>query len=62
MVVVPDLHQPAAVLAPVKDAARRGPRSPAAILDRRRARHTNQDVNRNRTSMQEDELASYAMT
>jgi transposase InsO family protein len=38
MIVVPDDHQPAAVLAAVKDASRRLRRSPAAILDRRCAR------------------------
>jgi hypothetical protein len=35
MAVVPDPSQPAAVLAPVKDASRRLRRSPAAILDPR---------------------------
>ncbi len=38
MIVVADDHQPAAVLATVKDASRRLRRSPAAILDRRGAR------------------------
>ncbi len=38
MIVVPDDHQTAAVLAAVKDASRRPRRSPAAILDRRGAR------------------------
>jgi len=38
MIVVPDDHQPAAVLAAVKDASRRLRRSPAAILDCRCAR------------------------
>jgi putative transposase len=73
MVVVPDPHQPAAVLAPVKHAAgphragamgtpaRRVPRSPAAILDRRCARHTDQHINRDRTSLQEDNMASHQM-
>jgi len=59
MMVVPDPHQPAAVLAPLKDAARRVPRSPTAILDRRCARHSGRQINRDRKSMQEDNIASY---
>jgi Integrase core domain len=38
MIVVPDDHQPAAVLTAVKDASRRLRQSPAAILDRPCAR------------------------
>ena len=54
MIVVPDEHQPAAVLAAVKDASRRLRRSPAAILDRRCARQPLQNV-----SMQEDDMPSH---
>jgi len=42
----PDPPQPAAVLAPVKDASRRLRRSPAAILDRRSARQPHQSAGR----------------
>lgn len=44
--VDPSPRQPAVVLAPVKDAARRLRRSPAAILDRRSARQPHQSAGR----------------
>jgi len=42
----PDLPQPAAVLAPVKDASRRQRRSPSAILDRHSARQPHRSARR----------------
>jgi hypothetical protein len=62
MVVSADDIQPAAVLAAVKDASRRVTRSPAAILDGHCARHSEQYVNRERKSMQEDNMTSHHMT
>jgi putative transposase len=69
MAVAPDPHQPAAVLAPVKDASRRLRRSPAAILDRRCAPRPHLRAGRDgrmappeaepkNTSIQEDNMPS----
>jgi len=57
MTVVADDHQPAAVLATVKDASRRLRRSPAAILDRRSARLMTV-VDPNHPPKQEDAMSS----